>query len=294
MRHAAVMLVWLFGLLVPSALAKEGGPARLTGAPGSYAFVLDADGEILTASYWIGAETVLVFPPGSARLIEPSITQLFMADRGFLPSRLIASVILLNRAFDYASPPVPGAEGTTQVAVTEYSFDPDGLPRTDRAEDYTVALEWLPARTQNLDGTDVTVWPYRGVNLTLLGGSGMRREEDTVDRVYLPAYDLDLDADVWAEAASIHWGDGMIASADLGFEVTLASAAGTPLGDCLQAIRDEPAYAVFLAGFAALEQRSIPLLERGTTDLLEFGLTDYLELDRRYTVARRFQACFGL
>ncbi|MEQ9813854.1 MAG: hypothetical protein RLO50_13825 [Azospirillaceae bacterium] len=295
MRRGAFVMALALGLLGSAAYAKDGAPARLTGAPGSYAFVLGDEGDVLTAAYWIDAETVIVFPPGSAPIIEPSITQLFMADRGFLPTRLIAGVVLLNRAFDYAAPPVPGPDGgTTEIAVREFSFDLDGAPRTDRAEDYTITLHWLPAETRRLGATELTLWPYRGTNLTRLGRVGMRREDGAVERVYLPAFDLDLDAETWTDAASIHWGDGMTASADLGFEVALASAAGTPLGDCLEGIRGEPAYAVFLAGFAALEQRSIPLLRRGTTDAMEFGLAEYIDLERRYAVARRFRQCHGM
>ncbi len=289
---ARVVTVALALGMAGSAPGAAETPGRITGEQGSYFILLDAEGPI-AAWYWIGPETILLFTSAEGALLQPGPNQFRMVDRGLLPQRIVASYAQESRVLEYDGFPVFAGVGSDPIPIEVRTYGlaltPEAILDPQRRDEqaYTLHFRWLAEDVRNLPSGAVVAQRYEA------GASGGDRIASTPrQRVYLPAYDVDLDARVWDQATDVRSGAGLVASTDLIFVTWPATDLDPAVAGCLTALHESPEYVAYAGEFAGLEWRSTILLPQGYSDMAALGRADYRELDRRTGIPERFQDCF--
>ncbi len=265
-------------------------PERVTGEKGSYVMLLGADGP-LAAWYWIGPETIVVFPSAEGALVLPGANQNRMVDRGLLPQRIVASYSSESRVLDYDRLPVFADDGTEALPIEVHTYalalTPEAILVPERRDDltYTLSFRWLAEESQDLPSGPVVVQRYE---------SGVLEDGEATmhERVYLPAFGVDFDARTWSKAVDLRSGTGLAASTDITFLTWSATDLEPEVAACLTTLRGSAEYAAYAEEFAGLEWRSTILLPQGYSDMAALGRGDYRELGRRTGVPERFTDCF--
>ncbi len=285
LRVAALLLAVAAAALPASA---EDATGRLTGAPGSWVALM-RDGEVVETWFWIGPEAIQVMPEGRALDYGPLPNQDMLRDRGLLPQRLLSPPLLVADGFTYtrAAPDFGAMDEPVEVGVETFRFAPMTGERT-RVRPMETTFLWQEEKSRNLPGGEVIAYQYQARNLPVFD----RMAPDVAgraQRVYLPAFDVDIPARLWDDLDDIVYGAGLAASPELAVELWVRTRPES--AECLTALRGTEAWRDHVAGFAALEGRTADLVRQGKTDLMEFGMRAYLELAQRTGVPASFERC---
>lgn len=267
-------------------------PATATALePGSYVMLLDRAGAIRVLQYRIGDGAVIEFrlPPIQ---LSADINTILVTDRGFLPTRIVHSYYLSGYRIDYRDPPTPATEGMITIDVDVYR---SGFTQPPELIDrYAANFSWLGSEARAFSAGTLVGYNYEtDFDVGIDENEAPRTQTGTVRRVYVPALDLDVDAKTWANAGDIRIGR-VTSSIELGPITWLMSEIPIPIRECISGVVALPEYLAYSAEIAALERRTLGLIDRAWTDVLEYGLADYDDVAKRYGIAEKFRGCTSM
>lgn len=284
----------LLGLAVTAAAADAAEITPVTGEAGSWVMLVDADNVPLYAWYWIADNAVLHFPQVIASGMFMGPTQAVVADRGFMPTRIVGVFTFTSRGFTYgAEVPPTRTEGgePIRIPVEEVHYGIGFPPAKTEDFRYDISFRWLGEDIRDFPSMPgVLAQTYEADNLTEADNAEVHFVREPSQRVYLPNFGVEIAADVWPVIADIKTGTGMPGSPGLAMVAWLGNTTGPEQRACLEAVQADPAFTTFLGDFGALERRTALLIGSGTTDILLYGMDDYGRLPR--AIVERFQQCF--
>ena len=123
--------------------------------------------------------------------------------------------------------------------------------------------------------------------------TGTQIAAEPIRRVYLPAVDLDIDAETWATASDIRIGH-VASSIELAPITWLMSDISAETRDCVADVVAQPDYRAYSEEIGALERRTLDHIDRAWSDLMEYGLGDYNAVEAKYGIVAKFRACTGI